>query len=88
MSKTYKRLPIGCYRSTRGYKRAVINNARKRSIPPDGWIEERVASSLAQRPWKHYWRMKKEGLSDEEMFRVLKTKFKLQTWEINYMLCD
>jgi len=85
MSKTYKRLSIGCYRPTRGYRRAVIGEARKKAIPPDGWIEERVVDKLASRPWKYYWALKDE-LSKEEMFHALKNRFKLKSWEINYML--
>ncbi len=87
MSKTYKRLGIGYYRGTRGYRRAIIGGARKRAIPPDGWIEERTIGKMANRPWKYYWEFKDE-LSEEEMFHALKTRFKLKTWEINYMLSE
>lgn len=86
MGKTYKRLPIGHYRAPRGYKRAKINKARPRTIPADGWYDERVAGKLANRPWKFFWKLKKESLPDEEIFHALKTKYKLQTWEINCML--
>jgi hypothetical protein len=49
MSKTFKKRPYSYWRRPRGYKQAVINNARKK--PPTFW-DDKSACNLTYRPWK------------------------------------
>jgi hypothetical protein len=49
MSRTFKKKPTTYFRRPRGYKRAVINNARKK--PPTSWDDKRRCD-LAHRPWR------------------------------------
>jgi len=51
MSKTYKRLARGQFRTPRGNKRAKIANCRPGAIPPHSWDDVSYCN-LAYRPWK------------------------------------
>lgn len=51
MSRTYKRLARGQFRTPRGNKRAKIANCRPGAIPPHSWDDVNYCN-LAFRPWK------------------------------------
>lgn len=45
MSRTIKRAPYGiCMRCPRGRKKAIIENARSKAVPPDAWDDIKCSS--------------------------------------------
>ena len=75
MGKTFKRQYYSWYRTPRGRCNAIINNARKRSIPPDPRLSYPPCKVVFQ-PYKIAVRMKKKGLDKEVVIRKIMKKCK------------
>ena len=83
MSRTYKYRQRYWYRRVRGRKRALLNNARKKSIPPDPWDDIPVDNqcSVAE---KVALGLHKKGWSNEKIAKRISWKFKihyLRVWD-------
>jgi len=76
MGNTYKnKSHTGYYRRCRGHKKARINKAR--SIPPDGWMEERWPCNINNIPWTIVERMFNDGWPEYEAFERVMRKCKI-----------
>ena len=86
MSRSYKKYKIkGVFRRPKGRKQAIINNARKGSIPPDPW-DDVDYSRDCRTPWRVARKMVKEGANEKRIIRTLKNKFKLDNRSANYIV--
>jgi len=86
MSRSFKK--NGCenvFRRPKGRKKAIINNARKGSIPPDPW-DDISYSRDCRSPWRVARKMAKEGASEQTVLATLKNKFKLDNGLANYVV--
>ena len=76
MSDTIKKFPYGWFRAPRGRKNALINNARKRSVPPNAWDDINYSKDCYL-PYIIARRLYEKGLSQEEIIKKIRKKFKL-----------
>jgi hypothetical protein len=79
MSRTYKNNFPFYYRSFSGWKRALINKARPKTIPPNSWDDIRVDEQCHQVS-KNVEKMFKNGVEIEEIERKLRKKRKISYW--------
>ena len=85
MSDTYRYFPDKTFRCPKGRKKAIINNVRKKAIPPDPW-EDIGFDDESLKPWKILEKLIKNGKDDEYIFNKLKKKFHLSSDKILYMI--
>ena len=78
MSRTYKRGPQHqwCYRGPRGYKNAVINGARPRSIPPDSY-QDISFDGQCYAYWRVLRHLIESGMDVDEAIHKVVKKFKV-----------
>jgi len=76
MGKTYKDYPRSYFRHPRGYKQAVIADARKRSVPPTAW-DDYYCDRQCRTPWIVAKKMLLAGLSAEKAAHKIVRKFKV-----------
>lgn len=77
MSRTYKHLSTRQHRKPSGKKQAIINEARKGSVPPSEW-DDLAHDDHCHLPYKVAATMYKKGnLSDDKIIQKLCKKFKL-----------
>ena len=82
MGKTHKYIPHnGQHRSPRGRKKALLNDARPGSIPPDPWDDESYDDQNYQ-VRKIAEKLHKEGKDDDEIITKLARKFETTTYII------
>lgn len=73
MGKTYKRSPTGIYRRPKGMKRAVLNGARPKAVPPTSW-DDIPHCKLAHQHWNLAKNMKDAGVDRETAIRKILKK--------------
>jgi hypothetical protein len=80
MGKTFKKFPRSYYRRPKGRKRALVQEARKRAVPPDAWDDIRY-DKQCWFPDELGRRFREAGISREEAIRKLRRKFCLSQRE-------
>jgi len=80
MSRTYKNnSPSHYHRRLSGWKNAIINNARKKAIPPNPW-DDKDADSQCWQTRKNISNMFKNGIEIEEIEKRVRQKRKMPYW--------
>jgi len=78
VGKTYRAYPDdNCIiRKPKGHKQAIINNARKKAIPPSAW-DDLPHNPECYLPFHIASRMIDNGFDDNTIIKKLKIKYKL-----------
>jgi len=85
MGKTYKRLGTFCHRKPKGHKQAIINDVRKKAIPPSSW-EDINFDEHCYLPYRIAQKLFDDGWSIEDIEYKIKFKFKLKPFEVKQVL--
>ena len=83
MGDTHRRLPVGCFRSPRGRKQALIRGDR--AVPPDAWDDIPIGDE-AMRPWGIARRLLEHGMDGERCEGILRRKFGLPGYQARGMV--
>jgi hypothetical protein len=79
MGKTVKRMPRGrreYFRHPRGHKQALVEGARKGTVPPSSYDDIPYDRQVWQ-PQQAAREMVKQGMTNEEIIRRLRLKWRL-----------
>lgn len=87
MSRTNRCCPKNYLRQPRGRKRAIINNARKRSIPPSAY-DDINRGNESWLPYRLGRMFIEEGMTRDEIIRRLMKRFNIKRYELIEMLKD
>jgi hypothetical protein len=79
MSRTYRKIGY-TYRCPKGHKNAVINGARKRSIPPTSW-DDYPSGKDCFLPYRAARNMVERGFDSQKVIKKLSKKFHLSFYE-------
>ncbi len=80
MSRTYKHMPTEVVRRPKGRKQALINEARKKAIPPDAW-DDLHFDNHCYAVYNAAENMLEQGKSKSEIISKIRKKFNLTFYE-------
>jgi len=76
MSKTKRFVSYSYFRKPKGRRKAIINNSRKKAIPPDDWADKNLSKEGMASCWKLAFDLAKEGFDREKIAKILCKRFK------------
>jgi hypothetical protein len=76
MGKTVKKMPREYFRHPRGHKKALVEGVRKGAVPPNSYDDVPYDRQVWQ-PHQAAREMVKHGMTNEEIIRRLRLKWRL-----------
>jgi len=81
MARSYKKCFNRWYRNPRGRKRAMVQGARHKAIPPDAW-DDIPPGHDTQHPYRVAFALHKKGWDKDRIVNHLVKKYGYERWRV------